>query len=170
MALACILLVELIGAYSNKAYLRDQYTDVRKRLQALPFRSPEPAPAVRARPLKRRIDSAEVDDIIAKYRSGISTNELMREHQVAKRTISALLKANGVALRRQGFTSEQAREAADLYQVGHSLASIANRLAACPPPPLLGHSETGRFASPATWCSLIASPGAHGVEARALNE
>jgi hypothetical protein len=125
--------VELIEAYSNKVYLRDQYSDVRKRLQPLPFRSPEPAPAVRARPLKRRIIGAEVDDIIAKYRSGISTNELMREHHVVKRTISALLKANGVALRRQGFTSEQTREAADLYQVGRSLAWIANRFGGISP-------------------------------------
>ncbi|HKP42102.1 hypothetical protein [Mycobacterium sp.] len=50
----------------------------------------------------------------------------MTEHHLAKRTISALLKANDVQLRRQGLTDKQAREAADLYQAGHSLAWIAH--------------------------------------------
>jgi hypothetical protein len=54
--------------------------------------------------LKRRLDEAEIDQIIAKYGSGASTNQLMTEHHLAKRTISALLKANGVLLRRQGLS------------------------------------------------------------------
>jgi hypothetical protein len=72
--------------------------------------------------LKRQADRAEVDDIIAKYQSGVSTNHLMTEHHLAKRTISALLKANGITMRRQGLTEEQARRAADLYTAGRSLA------------------------------------------------
>jgi len=52
----------------------------------------------------------------------------MVEHHLAKRTISALLKSNGVSLRRQGLTKEQARETADLYQAGRSLTWIANHL------------------------------------------
>lgn len=49
----------------------------------------------------------------------------MTQHHLAKRTISGLLRANGVAMRRQGLTVDQAREAADLYQAGRSLAWIA---------------------------------------------
>jgi hypothetical protein len=67
-----------------------------------------------------------VDQIVAKYESRISTNQLKDEHHLGKDTISALLKANGVALRRQGLNNEETREAANLYTTGHSLAWIAN--------------------------------------------
>ncbi|MET0993884.1 MAG: helix-turn-helix domain-containing protein, partial [Mycobacterium sp.] len=96
-----------------------------KRLRALPIRPPEPARVGRTRKLKRRLDRVEIDQIIAKYESGVSTNQLMTQHHLAKRTISGLLRANGVAMRRQGLTVDQAREAADLYQAGRSLAWIA---------------------------------------------
>ena len=38
----------------------------------------------------------------------------MAEHRLAERTISTVLKVNGVMLRRQGLTDEQVRAAADL--------------------------------------------------------
>jgi hypothetical protein len=63
--------------------------------------------------------------MIAKYQSGISTNQLMTEHHLAKRTISATLKANSVTLRRQGLTDKEAQQAAELYSAGRSLAWIA---------------------------------------------
>jgi hypothetical protein len=56
----------------------------------------------------------------------MSINQLMTDHHLAKRTISALLKANGVIMRRHCLTEQQAREAADLYQAGRSLAWIAD--------------------------------------------
>jgi hypothetical protein len=126
-------MVDLIRAYSNKVNLRDQYADLRKRLQALPFRPQEPARVGPTRALKRRLDRAEIGEIIAKYQAGNSTNQLMAEHRLAKRTISTLLKANGVMLRRQGLTDEQVREAADLYRAGRSLARIATHLGGLSP-------------------------------------
>ena len=125
--------MELIRTYSNKAYLSDQYTELRKRLQALPLRPPEPARTGRTRPFKRRPGREEIEQIIAKYRSGISTNQLITEHHLAKRTISALLRANRVALRRRGLSAEQTREAADLYAAGRSLAWIAGHIGGLSP-------------------------------------
>lgn len=125
--------MDLIGTYSNKAYLRDQYTALRKLLQRLTVRRPELPPVDRKRPLKRRVSRAEIDQIIAKYRSGISTNQLMAEHHLAKRTISALLNANGVTMRHQGLTYEQAREAAELYRASRSLAWIADHFGGISP-------------------------------------
>jgi lambda repressor-like predicted transcriptional regulator len=57
----------------------------------------------------------------------------MTEHHLAKRTISTLLRANGVTLRRQGLTNDQAREAATLYTAGRSLAWIANHFGGISP-------------------------------------
>jgi hypothetical protein len=106
--------------------------DLRRQLQALPLRPPEP-PRVHTRPLKRRPDRAEIDLIVVKYRSGISTNQLAREHHLSKRTISALLGANAVHLRRQRFTEQQAREAATLYIAGRTLAWIADHFGGLSP-------------------------------------
>ena len=77
--------------------------------------------------------SEETEQIVAKYQSGISTNRIATEHHLAKRTISALLRANGVDLRHQGLTHEQAGEAAELYAAGHSLAHIADRFGGISP-------------------------------------
>jgi hypothetical protein len=125
--------VELIRTYSNEAHLRDPYTDLRKRLQALPIRPPKHAPVGRTRALKRRVGREEIEQIVAKFRFGISTNRLATDHHLAKRTISALLRANGVTLRRQGLTPEQAGEAAELYAAGHSLDHIACHLGGISP-------------------------------------
>jgi Helix-turn-helix domain len=57
----------------------------------------------------------------------------MSEHHLAKRTISALLRARGAKLRRQGLTDEQAREAATYYAAGRSLAWIANHFGGISP-------------------------------------
>jgi hypothetical protein len=57
----------------------------------------------------------------------------MREHQLAKRTISSLLRINGVTIRRQGLTDEQTTEAAELYIAGRSLAWIADHFGGLSP-------------------------------------
>lgn len=77
--------------------------------------------------------SDEIDQIIAKYQSGMSMNELAREHHLAKRTISALLKSNGITVRRQGLTEEWAKEAAGLYTSGRSLQWIASHFGGISP-------------------------------------
>jgi len=125
--------VELIGTYSNKAYLTDQYTDLRELLHALPVRPTKPHQAAQTRRWKRRLGRAEIDEIIAKYQSGVSSNRLMSDHHLAKRTISKLLKANGVHMRRQGLTDEQDRDAATLYIAGRSLAWMADHFGGLSP-------------------------------------
>jgi hypothetical protein len=137
--------VDLIRAYSNKAYLREQYADLRKRLQALPIRSLQPARVGRTRRLKRRLDNVEIDQIISKYQAGISTNQHISEHHLAKRTISALVKANGVTIRRQGLRDQEAREAVTLYRSGRSLAWIANHFGGLSPRPLPERSDGRAF-------------------------
>jgi uncharacterized protein YeeX (DUF496 family) len=106
--------VELIQAYSNKVSLRETYADLQKRIQDTPPRAP--LLATNPRIHKRRLTSDEINAIVAKYRAGMSTNQLKDEHHLGKDTISALLRANGVAMRRQGLTAEQAREAAGLFE------------------------------------------------------
>jgi hypothetical protein len=125
--------VDLIRSYSNKTHLKLRYADLRKQLQQAEPRLPEPPNIGRTRSRKRRLTKTEIDQIIAKYQSGASTNQLMREHHLAKSTISALLRARGAKLRHQGLTDEQAREAATYYAVGRSLAWIAHHFGGISP-------------------------------------
>ena len=123
--------MDLIRSYSNKTHLKLRYADLRKLIQQAEPRPPEPPRTTHRR--KRRLSKPEIDQIIAKYQSGASTNQLMIEHHLAKRTISALLRARGAKLRRQGLTDDQAREAANLYIAGRSLAWIANHFGGISP-------------------------------------
>jgi hypothetical protein len=125
--------VELVRTYSNQPHLLKRYADLHKHLQQAEPRSPKHPKTGRTRALKRRVGRDEIDQIITKYNSGISTNQLMTEHHLAKRTITALLQANGVALRRQGLTDKQARQAAYFYRGGRSLAWIASHFGSVSP-------------------------------------
>src|SRR5213078_3480752 len=66
-------------------------------------------------------------DIIARFTSGATTAELASVYRVSKSRISAVLRDHGVTLRRQGLTEQQAREAADFYVAGRSVAWLASR-------------------------------------------
>ncbi|MFH5208603.1 helix-turn-helix domain-containing protein [Antrihabitans sp. NCIMB 15449] len=117
--------VDLITAYSKRDDLKKTYADLRKQIDTAKPRPSKPVKTGRTHALKRQVGRAEVDEIVAKYESGISTNQLMAEHHLAKRTIAALLKANGVTMRRQGLTDQDIDHAAILYEEGWSLAWIA---------------------------------------------
>ena len=123
--------LEHMRAYSNKVSLRETYADLQKRIQDTPPRAP--LLATNPRIHKRRLTSDEINAIVAKYRAGMSTNQLKDEHHLGKDTISALLRANGVAMRRQGLTAEQAREAAGLYRAGRSLKWIGQHFGGISP-------------------------------------
>ncbi|MFI6367621.1 helix-turn-helix domain-containing protein [Nocardia sp. NPDC050630] len=64
---------------------------------------------------KRHLKQAEVDEIVARYRAGRHSTQLAKEHGLAKETVLKLLRANGVKIRRQGLSPEQAAEAEWLY-------------------------------------------------------
>lgn len=72
--------------------------------------------------------AAEHDEIVRKYESGISSNQLAIEHGLAKGTILKLLRDGGAAIRRQGLNEDQVVEAADLYRAGRSLLWIGTHL------------------------------------------
>jgi hypothetical protein len=68
--------VEAIGTYSNLASLREKYPDLRKRVQAVPKRSSllrNHGPPPRT---KRFLTVADFDDIVQKYKSGDTTQQI----------------------------------------------------------------------------------------------
>lgn len=61
------------------------------------------------------------------YESGATTAELNDSFSIHRRTVVLHLHPQGVPLRRGGIAPEHVNEAADLYQSGMSLATIAAR-------------------------------------------
>ena len=123
--------MEQIGAYSNQLTLRGQLTELQKCLQALPIRPTELAQAPKRRH-KRRLETAEIDQIVAEYTSGASTHEIAKTHSISKSRVAGLLRDQDVKLRRQGLTAKQVSEAIQLYPAGRSLAWLAARYGVSP--------------------------------------
>ncbi len=73
------------------------------------------------------LSPAQVEALVASYRSGASTTELSLTFGVHRRTVVAHLHRQGVPLRRDGLASKHTGTAVRLYNEGWSLAQIATR-------------------------------------------
>lgn len=65
-----------------------------------------------------------MNELVAAYESGISSNQLVIDYGIAKGTVLKLLRANNVTMRRQGLNAATAKQAAALYRDGKSLAAV----------------------------------------------
>lgn len=76
------------------------------------------------RPIARRLGREKIAELVADYRSGQTTIQLMETYQLSKPSVLKLLNANGVEMRRQPATSKQVERIVALYSSGKSLAAI----------------------------------------------
>lgn len=119
--------MELIGRNSNLAHMSNKWRDLQERIAASPPLS-RPLPSEGRKPRSKRFLNAEdTADIVARYEAGETTQQVGTRHGISKTRVATVLREQGVVLRRQGLTDEQAGEAAELYQAGKSLAWIGNR-------------------------------------------
>ena len=81
-----------------------------------------------SRPLRRRLEPAQIKRIVAEYESGATTPSLCATYGLSKTGILRLLRDEGAALRRRPLTHEQVTLAKTLYERGRPIASIATRL------------------------------------------
>ncbi len=117
--------MDLIRAYSKKGYLTQRFADLHTGLENRRSRTPEPVrPPSKTR--KRHLKQSEIDDIVAKYDAGATSNQLVAATGLAKETILRLLHQHGAAIRRQGLSTLDVTQAAALYRDGRSLAWIGN--------------------------------------------
>jgi hypothetical protein len=125
------LKVELIGRNSNLGHLCKKWADLRERINASSPRPPllyQERSKIRS---KRFLTDQDVADIQGRYEGGETTQQIGVSYGVSKTRVARTLREQGVPLRRQGLTNEQASEAADLY-AGKSLACLAARYAVSP--------------------------------------
>ena len=76
---------------------------------------------------KRFLTTGDVTDIVARYQVGETTQEIGTHYGISKTRVATVLREQGVTIRRQGLTAEQAREAAELYVAGKSLSWLGAR-------------------------------------------
>ena len=69
----------------------------------------------------------DVDDIVQKYDSGETTQQIGAHFGISKSRVSNVLRKQGITLRRKSLTIEQATEAEMLYADGKSLAWLGAR-------------------------------------------
>jgi hypothetical protein len=114
--------VEAIGTYSNSGHLCKKFADLRKRIEESAKRSPllrHDGPPTRS---KRFLTSQDVTDIVHKYESGDTTQQIGTCYGISKTRVATVLREQGITIRRQGLSDVQVDDAATLYTAGKSLA------------------------------------------------
>ncbi len=76
---------------------------------------------------QRRLEPAEVGDLVAAYEGGASMKELAKRHRIHRTTVAHWLKINHCELRRQGMSDDQIVEVMRLYAEGWSCQRLAER-------------------------------------------
>ena len=94
---------------------------------------PRPSEPVR-RSVQRRLDEAEIDQLINAYRTGRSLADLAEALGIHRRTVAAHLEARGVPRRinMPKMTQADTRDADRRHRAGESLAAIARSLGVDP--------------------------------------
>ena len=114
-------IVEAIGRNSNLGHLCKTWADLRERISNSP---PRPASSGTPPRSKRLLGATHVDDIVQKYDSGETTQQIGAYFGISKSRVATVLREQGVTIRRQGLTIDQASEAEKLYADGKSLCRL----------------------------------------------
>lgn len=116
--------VEAIGRNSNLGHHCEKWAELRKRNDESP-----PRPAFGGTPprSKRLLAATDVDDIVKRYDSGETTQQIGVHFGISKSRVATVLRGQGITIRRHGLTIEQASEAEVLYADGKSLAWLGAR-------------------------------------------
>jgi len=77
---------------------------------------------------QKRLRKDEIDEIVRKYQSGQTTQELAREYGCHNNTVSGCLKSAGVTMRLQPPSAELIDQMVRLYESGMSLAQTGQQV------------------------------------------
>lgn len=118
--------------YANLSHPSKRLASLQRRLDELRREAPFPADSApvtaRTRNVRARLGRAQIERLVASYRAGIPTTQLMADFGLSKTAVLALLRSVGVELRRQALTPDQVEGARGLYESGAALAGIEHQL------------------------------------------
>ena len=119
--------MEAIGRNSNLGHLCENWADLRERINGSPVRSPLSRRNGLKPRFKRFLNAQDVTDIATRYETGESTQQVGTRYGISKSRVTAILREQGITIRRQGLNEEHISEAATLYAAGRSLAWLGAR-------------------------------------------
>jgi len=116
----------MLSRYSNRL---TQVRALEKLLGSLPSFD-TPAPMVTRAPWRsvRRLNPAQIEQLVADYQAGQTVYELAAQYGINRKSVSKQLHAQGVTMRMGGLSDTQIEQAVRLYAQGTSLAVIGQRL------------------------------------------
>lgn len=77
----------------------------------------------------RRLNASDRNIVVRRYQDGESLTQIADSYQIAKSTVSGLLKREGIETRRQITPEDKVTQAVLLYEEGMSLKCVAQELA-----------------------------------------
>lgn len=119
--------MEAIGRNSNLRFVKAQWRDLQERIATSPPRPHLSGQDIQKHRSKRFLSPTDITDVVRRYEAGETTQQIGTHFGISKVRVAAILREQGVTIRRQGLTVDQAREVATLYTAGASLASIGAR-------------------------------------------
>lgn len=80
------------------------------------------------RSIRRRLTPHTIAELVARYKAGEHTPALSREYGISKTGLLELLRTEGVPLRRQAITPEDAEKAVRLYESGLTIKQVVEQV------------------------------------------
>jgi hypothetical protein len=113
-----------MGRYLNPS---DQGERLRQILESVPSGPQTPIPRT-PKQIHRRLQPAQVDEVVNRYLAGATLKELGKQYHVHRTTVSELLEQRGVQRRYRSLSVDQVAEAVKLYESGLSLVGVGEIL------------------------------------------
>jgi len=83
---------------------------------------------VPTRSLRRRLSPQDIGDLVARYGAGGSIRALSLEYGVSRAGLCKLLQSEGVALREQGITPDDAERVVRLYETRLTIREVVEQV------------------------------------------
>ena len=87
--------MDLLGRYSNLRALQEELTELYKKMEKQPRVTREPQVAVHIHKIEMRLGMETIQQIVADYRDGFTSTQLMAGHGLGKTSMLRLLHEAG---------------------------------------------------------------------------
>lgn len=93
-----------------------------------PMDAPVEPTRVPTRSLRRRLAPLAIDELVTRYIAGETIRALSRGYGVSRSGLRQLLRGEGVTVREQGITPEDAERAVRLYESGLTIRQVVEQV------------------------------------------
>ena len=124
-------MVEVLALYSNQTPVSCSYNKFSTIVETThtktaPDQAKQPPPPTRQK--QRRLTDVETRELIQRYEAGETVYQLGDAYNINRKTVSRILKRNGITTRWRKLTPNQINDAIRLYESGLSLQATADRI------------------------------------------